>query len=101
MAGGERDASVAGLLEHRYIARLDDLAAGHFIDELALASGDIDFVTHLELADVTERGAVGGAVPGNGGISGLTGQRSAAVVPWTLLQVGHAGSLHHCLGEVD
>ena len=50
------------------------------VDELALDGGEDDLVAGLELVDVVERLAVGGAVAGDGHVALLAGQRGLGVV---------------------
>ena len=56
VAGREREAVVADVVEHVGVVRGDDELLGHLVAERALLGLDLHDVAHLHLVDVVERG---------------------------------------------
>ena len=99
MAGGEGERVLEGLgvvvevpvvvAQHLDLVGLHDDRLSHLVDEAALDGGDDHVVAGMELVDVVERLAVGGAVPGDGGVALLAGPGRLGVVAGALLEVAH------------
>ena len=97
----ERVGVLLVLLEHPHVGRLHDEDPLHLVVERALHRGDDDEVALLQLVDVGEGGAVGGAVAGDGGVAGLPGERRLGVVAGGLVELLEADALHHDLLDVQ
>ena len=98
---GERGAVRIGGGHDLVVTRLDDSSAGDGVGEHAVQRGGHDGVAGLELVDVVERLAVGGAVAGDGGIAELAGQRRVGEVSGALLEVTRLDSGDHDFADAD
>ena len=111
VAGGERERVLEGLgvvvevpvvvAQHFDLVGGHDDRLSHFVDEAALDGGHDHFVAGMELVDVVERLAVGGAVPGQGGVALLSGPRRLGVMAGALLEVAHRDPLDEGPVQVD
>ena len=89
------------VVDHVGVAGRHDEALGGVVDEDALQRGEDDGVADLDRVEVVEGVAVGGAVPGDGGVAGLARERRADVVARALAQVGRVGALDDDLVDAD
>src|SRR5690606_26452902 len=101
VARGEGQAVVTEVAHDVGVLGVDDELLAHLVDEGALHRGDLDPVAGVQLVDVVERGAVGGAVPGDGGVAGLAGERAVLVVARPTLEVVQAHYLDDDLVDAD
>src|SRR4051812_47308976 len=108
LAGGERDhllgRLLAGVLRHRrddvHRGRQDVRGRVHLVHEPGVPGADHDRVAGLDLVQVPEAVAVGGAVAGDGEVADLAGRGRVGVVPGALLQVTDGDPLHDDLVPV-
>ena len=83
MAGRQGQTIVAEVAHYLDLFRVHDAGARHLVHGLAEHGADPDLVARLELVEIAEGGAVGGAVPGDGGISLLARQGGVGEVAWS------------------
>ena len=101
VTGRQREAVVGRGVEDLDITRLHHGAGIHHVVEAARPGRDEDVVARGKLVQPVERGAVGGAVSGDGGVARLTGHRCVGVVTRSLPQLGHARSVDDELVDAD
>ena len=101
VAGRERQLRVRRVVDDVGVLGVHDELVGDGVGVLADHARGDDLVTRLELVEVEERLAVGGAVSGDRGVPHLAGQGRARIVAGAFLQVLAAGALHEDLVHAD
>ena len=101
MAGAQHQAAVADRLQHGEVLVVDDLGLLDAVDEAPVGHVDDDPVARVELVDVAERRAVGGAVAGDRRRPALAGQRRLGVVAGPLAEALEIGALDDVLVHAD
>ena len=101
VAGRQGEAVVGGGFEDGHVTRRHDRGRVHHVAEAAGGGRDEDVVSRLELVQSVERGAVGRAVPGDGGVPRFAGQRCPGVVTGPFAELGDARAVDHELVDGD
>ncbi len=101
MAGGQDQPIAADVAQDREVLVVDHAGVDHAEAGRAVGQPHQDQVARVEVVEVAERRAPGGAVTGDRGGAAEAGQAGLGVVARAAAQPGRVGALDHGLGDAD